>query len=451
MSTKRRILWIAAILVLVVAGCFLFGHNCEPRYNGKSVSYWFREYYSPDRTTESDSDSHQDAVTAMRMMGSNALPYLVHVAFSTNEDSPVRTNFYNLLAKLPDSWNLPQLITKDEIRNSALYAIREIGPSASDILPLMQTELNQSNTYQHLAAICMLTCVSNEFELAVPYLARSLHDPDSRVQNLAFEGLADFGPKASLAVPDLMTVFSEALPGDHSCREAEWVLGMVGSNAAPAIPLLKEAFEKDPDWRMQSFYASSICKIDPSQKFAFDFLIGALTNNPTSDQIESVAFRLASIGPNARFSIPSLINALTNTNCDALATRSVLQAIKALGASDEQILVILQQKLDSDSDKVRQLALDEFGLLDPSGQEAQSALVGLIRKHSQSEMWAVVRLGEMGRAARASIPVLKEERNTTNSRIRALANHALWEIDPKESWRPERSGAEIWQITTNAR
>jgi hypothetical protein len=359
----------------------------------------------------------------------------VKVAFSTNEDSPLRTNFYNLLAKFPDSWHLPRLITSEEIRSEAFMAISDIGPSASDVLLLIQTELNQTNTFQHYEAICMLTCVSNEIELVVPYLAKSLHESDPNVQKVCFEGLADFGPKASPAVPDLMTVVREALPGDRSRWQAALVLGMVGSNAAPAIPLLKEAFEKEPDWNLRSSYASIICKIDPSQKFAFDFLIGALTNDATSDHIESAAVNLASVGPSARFSIPLLINVLTNANCSDSAISAVLHALRVLGAPDEQILAILRQKLDSDSDKIRQLALDEIIVLDPSDRVAESDLADLIIKHSQSEKWAVVQLGEMGPRARAAIPVLKGELSSTNGYLQAIAKHAISQIDPNEPWR----------------
>ncbi len=79
--------------VLIGVGWLFFGHNDEPTYEGKPVSYWFKEYYSPPRYAEPDSDNHQDALNALHAMGSNALPYLVQVAFSTNEDSAVSHQF----------------------------------------------------------------------------------------------------------------------------------------------------------------------------------------------------------------------------------------------------------------------------------------------------------------------------------------------------------------------
>ena len=238
---------VLVLVALISGGWLFFGHNNEPRYQGKPVSYWFKEYYSPSHATEDtepETDSRRAAIKALSAMGSNALPYLVRVAFSTNQDSASRTNFYNLLAKLPDSWHLPQLITQEDIRNASFDAIQKIGPSASDILPLVQSKLDGTNARLRQKAIFILNCVKSKVEMVVPYLAKSIHDSDSAVQNISLAVLGGFGSKASLALPELMDVFEKAPPGDPIRWKVTFVLEQIGSNAAPAILPLKEAFEK---------------------------------------------------------------------------------------------------------------------------------------------------------------------------------------------------------------
>jgi HEAT repeat protein len=426
---RRR--WVVGALVvaaLICAGWFFFGHNGEPRYEGKPVSYWFKEYYSPQHQTETDSNSHDVAIEALRAMGSNALPYLVQVAFSTNEDSPARTNFYNLLAKLPDSWNLPRLIAREDIRGYAMNAVQEIGPSAGDVLPLIRTELRQTNTFQHRKAIIMLTFVTNEVELAVPYLAGSLSDTNKDVRSIALFGLADFGPKASPALPDLLRVLEGASSADP---EVINVLECIGSNAIPAIPRLKLDFENETNWSVRCDLASCLFKIDSKQIYALDYLIGVLTNDATSKRISKAADSLSEIGPNAKASIPALLDVLKATNWNFGAEAPVMRALRRVGASSDQVLPLLKLKVDSDSTEMRNYALGQISNFDPSGGETESVLLDLIRKHSTNEMWAIAQLGGMGSRVREAGSVLKQEMDGTNNEISVAAKNALWKIDPK--------------------
>jgi len=422
---KRGVVGVLVVVALIGGGWLFFGHNSEPSYEGKSVSYWFKEFYSPQYDTGLDSNSHRDAINALHAMGSNALPYLVQVVFSTNEDSPARMKLNRLLDKLPDSWNLRGLITKNEIRQRAVEAIHEIGPPVTDILPLIQAQLNQTNTFQHLAAIFILTCVSNEAELAIPYCTKALRDPDLEIQGLVFDWLAGIGPKASLALPDLMEVFQNAKPGDRIRRRVLYVLEGIGSNAAPAVPQLKEAFDKETDWRARGSLAFCLYKIDPRQAYAIDYLVGLLTNDATPRQISFGASRLDDIGPNARFAIPALLNALKTTNCDYGACGVIVDALKHLGASYDQVMPILKLKADSDSKELREFALGRIRDSDSSGHEVNLVLMGLVRKRSKNESWAIYQLGYMGSKAEEAIPMLREESNGTNAEVAAAANLAL--------------------------
>ncbi len=138
---------------------------------------------------------------------------------------------------------------------------------------------------------------------------------------IAIWALTGIGTKAGLAVPDLMEIFQNAAPGDQIRWKVTYVLRMIGSNAAPAIPQLKEAFEKETNSSLRGRLASCLYTIDPKQTYAFDYLIGILTNDATSKQIGIAADGLSDIGTNAKIAISILLNASKTTNCDLDAIR----------------------------------------------------------------------------------------------------------------------------------
>ena len=422
----------ASVLAALIGGGWLFfGHNGEPRYEGKPVNYWFKEYYSPPRYAEPDSDNHQDALNALRAMGSNALPYLVQVAFSTNQDSASRTNFYNLLSKLPESWHLPRLVTKDEIREASMEVIREIRPSARDILPFIRSELEETNTSQYTLSIFLLGYASNDVELAVPYLAKALHDTNSENQNHAIWALTGIGSKAAPAVPDLIKIFKDAAPTGRIRPDVSFVLGDIGSNAASAIPLLMDAMDRETNWAWRGLYATCVCKIDPKQPHAFDFLIDILTNKADSDQVQFAAGRLADIGSNAQFSIPIVLNVLLTGDYDADTVRRSTASLRRLGASNELILPMLKAKLDSSYADVRDYAANQILDLEATNHEAKMVLIESIGKNAPSAPQDIDHFGEMGPMAKEALPVLREALKNTNADIWARALFAIRKIDPK--------------------
>ena len=132
------------LVALSVAGWILLRHSGEPRYQGKPVSYWFKRYYLSGLAND-HTQWPADGAEALAKLGTNALPYLVRVALSTNGDSALRVNYYRLLRKMPESWHLPRFISQDLIRQESLTAIGWTGAPASVVLPLLHTELNPTN------------------------------------------------------------------------------------------------------------------------------------------------------------------------------------------------------------------------------------------------------------------------------------------------------------------
>ncbi len=195
--------WVVALLliaVLGVAGWYLFRHFGEPRYEGQPLSYWFREYCLAKTDQPYHDDDEDKAVEALTNIGTNALPYLLKEAFKTNEDSSFRTNLNEFFKEFPESWRLPRFVTRRDYSMNASGAIRVINPSAGAILPLMQTELAQTNTPSHSEAITILFGVTNGQENLVPYFTKALQDSNQNDQVTAIYALGRIGPKAAAAI-----------------------------------------------------------------------------------------------------------------------------------------------------------------------------------------------------------------------------------------------------------
>src|SRR5678815_647036 len=100
---KRRRLILIAVLLVVVAGIGygILGRR-ELRYQGKSLSDWFVQFYTPrrygDETDETDDARRSEAAAAIRAIGTNAVPFLLKECFSNEQDSSIRSNILTSLS-----------------------------------------------------------------------------------------------------------------------------------------------------------------------------------------------------------------------------------------------------------------------------------------------------------------------------------------------------------------
>ncbi len=358
-------------VALIVGAWLVFGYNRQPRYEGQPVSYWFRQYYlryaGPGQDTR---HSRREITNALEHLGKQALPYLVGQALNPRQDTALRTNFYELLDKLPDSWHLPKLIDYDDIRDCAVGLIEEIEPKAEDLLPLLRDAANSTNTLLHYRALLIIRDMNHGEDQLVPICARALHysDDDSRVMALSY--LAGRGHLTNAVVPDLLESLKEYTNSDDFYQLAASVLGGVGPGAAAAVPRLRELFEHETNWSIRATLAGSLYQIDTNQTAALAFLTNGLQQqgnpeevtgpspvnpsgyypgHPDDSSYASVAAdELANIGTNARPAIPALLEALKSAKSSDLS--QIADALTAVGAPADAFLPILREKLKSEDD-----------------------------------------------------------------------------------------------------
>lgn len=86
------------VAFVVVAGLIFVGatDHDQPGYEGKSVTAWFKLYWSPSKPPGEDGRT----LRAWKAMGTNAIPFLL-TQYYTRPDPQWRTNLHAVLMRLP--------------------------------------------------------------------------------------------------------------------------------------------------------------------------------------------------------------------------------------------------------------------------------------------------------------------------------------------------------------
>ena len=272
----RSALLTAVAVVLVGTGLFLIFRSQQPAYGGKNLNDWL------DRL-QAKGEEDQEAVLAVRQIGTNAIPFLVKMMRS--EDSSLKRHLIGMLrmqrlvkinivddqerhlraeigfavlgpiagSAVPE---LEPLIWKSSITRSAVGALVSTG---NEGLRVATTALRSTNAFVRrettgrLGAIGIVRFSTNctpeqlqilrsQAEIAVPPLIAVCADPDELVRARAAIALGLLGQKPDQAIPVLEKLLREE-SGWRVPAAAAKSLGRFGTNAVTAIPALKQAVE----------------------------------------------------------------------------------------------------------------------------------------------------------------------------------------------------------------
>jgi HEAT repeats len=347
-----RKFWLLILGGIILWLVLVFSRPFEPHYQGKSLSAWAPYVFS-------SGSERNDAVEAIRHIGTNALPYAIK--FCSTKDFEIKNKFMRWvdhqsgettygqfilsLGKLvqpgmttqskgmaifdalgpmakpaiPDLIKLLEDESFDTV-NAASYSLTQIGPDA--VPPLIDELTNQDEGVRIWAAFSLENMVrvttenlKTAIHPAIPALIQMLNSENIYMQRRAAATLAQINQDAPLVVPALV----EALKRETNYQSSNFMSDSWGfmrairsfqTNAQMAAPVLVEIIKNDPSGRANEAL-KTLQQIAPEiaepyiQKFN-----AALTNPPPDNSITNLFYNYYGTGSSPNINTEPLPSAL---------------------------------------------------------------------------------------------------------------------------------------------
>jgi HEAT repeat protein len=260
---KRINIGLAALVLLMVAViAWEVLREREPAYQGKRLSVWLAQYYTNHIPTVQDGPLGKQAETAIRQIGTNALP--LYLRRLTYRFPPLKLK---VMALVPDRW-LSALHVRGELDHRVPGAIGLIalGPDARAALPTLIALLKDKDewlrflagfTLEHLAPVA-----GNDL---LPFLKKCLEDPDVMVQSEAIRVLGQMDQEPARVIPRLVEILAETPNVRRSVgirTDAIRALRRFGAQAKPAVPRLVQLLS-DGDEGIRRSAGDALKRVDP--------------------------------------------------------------------------------------------------------------------------------------------------------------------------------------------
>ena len=229
MKKRRRIAFVGLVAILLAVATWFALRPREPEYQGKMLSTWLKQTGAWVAVSSEESSfltqpefeaRKQEVATALRNMGTNALPHLVRRLSQDQEPSALRKAIVWL--------NESQKVVKVRLPGVppwemyASEAFRLLGTNAEPAIPELAKLLQQERT-----SLIAADCLFSIGPASLPTFIQALTNSSDRVQNLSLQILGDFGPAAREAIP----VIAEIAHGTNSAvYNAIQVLSEVDTN-----------------------------------------------------------------------------------------------------------------------------------------------------------------------------------------------------------------------------
>jgi HEAT repeat protein len=208
-KTRRYLLIILFVAVAGIVAWLLLRPDPEPMYEGRPLSYWCYRY---KRHSSPDSKLQKQTETAIRTIGTNAIPTLLH--WLKASDSKFKLEIMDLAQKQ----NLVHVNFSDNSiqRVEAANGFECLGPIGKSAVPALveiyNDNLSNGDYYFFLrgAAVQTLGYIHSMPEVSVPLLTKSLSDPIIGIRYASAISLGAFGNDAKPAVPELIKALSDS-------------------------------------------------------------------------------------------------------------------------------------------------------------------------------------------------------------------------------------------------
>lgn len=354
----------------------------EPRFRGRALNEWVDDLGSRDYKVR------QEAVEALRAMGPEAVPYLSGEL--TAKGTPVER------AAEAISKHVPEFVKR----------------------PLRRIYSPGRAVVRKQVALNAISAMGTNAAAAVPALGQVLREPHVGLSSLAASALTQQGTNG---VPVLIAALDD---GDFNIRSAACnSLGLLRSNAAPAVPRLARIISEERG-AIASAAMVALARIGEPAVPAMVNLLG--DTNSLTRQLGAAA--LAQMGihnnPAARPAILVLTTAASDE--DPVVRQYALQALAGADASSTEISGILLVALGDPKAEVRETAAAALALRPRVVRENLSTMYRALEDDSPTVRATAARaLGQIGQHGMGAVPHLERLMTDTNDLVRFSARDAI--------------------------
>ena len=227
----------AASIIILLVGLVWFLVNQVPRepvYRGKALTLWLRTYASSSSSGR-HSREWNEADDAVRHIGTNCIPVLLHMIREKNSKLTLR------LVALAQKQRLIKIhfVPAAEQNVEASRAFIVLGDMAKDAVPALVKMCDEDISTDSQSAIeDALAWIGPAAKPAIPLFLRAATNSNLRVRANALWALGEIHAEPQLCVPQLIHALGDSNDWARLC--AAHALGMFGTDAQSAVPSLTE-------------------------------------------------------------------------------------------------------------------------------------------------------------------------------------------------------------------
>ncbi len=341
-------------------------------------------------------------------------------------------------------------------RSNAACYLKDFGARAAPAIPHLIACLKdrEAGSWSQKALVATKDAIGENIQA----LAALLDDKDGEVRERVAEVMAQIGPAAAPAVPQLVNALSHS--DDVTRREAMEAIAAIGPGAKEAIPELVKILG-DPGWALdqepQDYAVQALVFIGPASVPALLEAIGdpqggvrsgvarALGGLPASPEVMAALIRTLGDGePVVRAAASYALRRIGKGSGESMNALKVLlkdpeaevrissaAALRSLGIEAGVVLPVLIALLDDPDPERRRRACNVIEEMGPPAEPAVLTLIRMLKDEDRGVVEAAaMALGKIGRGARSALPALHEiVESLQGSPITPFVQGAIEEIE----------------------
>jgi hypothetical protein len=321
LHTARRTGTSGLLVVMVMLAAFrLAADKPEPSYQGKTLNQWLEA--SIVWTEKGASwNMPEEAVTAIREMGTNALPMLLQML---GEADP-RPSKDGGSGHGNESVKTVGLGPAARSREKAVLGLLVLQHDAYPAIPSLLRLMKRPEKEVQIATDQFFwpTGPFNWDRRAIPATLPFLKDESEHVRFRAAHLLETIEDPPAELLPAIMPLLGDS--SDVVRSTAISIIGNCGRDAKEAVPALLKA-TRDKVWRVQHEAAIALHKIGAEPEVVIPILIATLENRPETTCASDAIGALQHYGPRAKQAVPILQKIARSTQwhgLDEMAKRAL--------------------------------------------------------------------------------------------------------------------------------